>query len=154
MANGLQPGVSTVIINDAGRKLVTEAEGLRLDAYRCPAGIWTIGYGHTGDVKEGDRITLHQAEVILEFDLKRFEEGVTKLAPGANANQFSALVSLAFSIGLEAFKGSTLLKEFKAGRVNNVAEQFTRWVFSKGKVLPGLVKRCAAGRALFLEQVN
>lgn len=143
-----------MIINDAGRQLIVDAEGLSLTAYRCPAGVWTIGYGHTGDVKEHDRITVHQAEVIFEFDLKRFEEGVTELAPGANANQFSALVSLAFSIGLRALEASTLLKEFKAGRLNSAAEQFSRWVYGNGRVLPGLVKRRAAERALFLEQVN
>ena len=140
-----------MIINDAGRQIIMDAETLQLEAYRCPAGVWTVGYGHTGDVQPGDRVTEHQAEVILEFDLKRFEEGVTKLAPRVNANQFSALVSLAFNIGLGALAKSTLLKEANAGRVLNAANEFGKWVHGGGKVLPGLVKRRAAERALFLQ---
>ena len=140
-----------MIVGDAGRQLIQEAEGLRLVAYRCPAGVWTIGYGHTGDVHEGDRVTRHQAEVILEYDLTKFEQAVTRLAPKATANQFSACVSLAFNIGIEAFSKSTLLKELNAGRIQNAAEQFAFWRLAAGQVQPGLVKRRAAERALFLQ---
>jgi len=137
--------------NLAGRKIVMDAEGLRLKAYLCPAGKLTIGYGHTGDVEAHHVITQHQAEAILEVDLDRFELGVSKLAPGANTNQFSAMVSLAYNIGLKAFEGSAFLREFKAGHLSAAAEQFSRWVRGGGKVLPGLVKRRAAERALFLQ---
>lgn len=140
-----------MIINDRGRQIIEEAEGLRLEAYRCPAGVLTIGYGHTGDVREGDRITKHQAEVILEFDLTKYEQAVTKLARGATGPQFSAMVSLAFNIGISALEKSTLLKEFNAGRPLNAAAEFGRWIYAGGKVMPGLVKRRAAERALFLE---
>jgi lysozyme len=140
-----------VIINDAGRKIIMDAEGVRLKAYKCPAGVWTIGYGHTGDVKDGDSITMHWAETILEYDLQRFEEGVGKLAPGASANEFSAMVSLAFNIGLSAFEKSTVLKEFRAGRKLNAANAFEAWVRGGGRVLPGLVRRRAAEKKLFLE---
>ena len=145
-----------MIVNDAARRLIMEAEGLRLEAYLCPAGVPTIGYGHTGDVRIGDRITEHQAEVIFEYDLFRYERGVTKLAPKLNANQFSALVSFAFNCGLEALAKSTLLKEANAGRILNAANEFGKWVHAttpKGEkvVLPGLVKRRAAERALFLQ---
>lgn len=138
------------VINDAGRAIVTAHEGLRLDAYLCPAGVWTIGYGHTGDVKEGDQITEHQAEAILEVDLHRFEQAVERLAPRANANQFSALVSFAFNVGVAAFEKSTLLRLFNLGQHVAAAAQFDVWVKAKGKVLPGLVKRRAAEKALFL----
>jgi len=128
-----------------------DAEGLRLEAYRCPAGKWTIGYGHTGDVQQHHRITRHQAEEIFEYDLSRFEEGVAKLAPKATGPQLSACVSLAYNIGLSRFEKSTLLKELNAGRVANAAAEFMKWTHAAGKVMPGLVKRRAAERALFLE---
>lgn len=137
-------------INDAGRAIIKDNEGLRLDAYLCPSGVPTIGYGHTGDVKLGDRITEHQADVILELDLERFEEGVAEVAPSANQNQFSAMVSFAFNVGLKAFVGSALLRAFLAGQLSAAASQFDRWVHGGRKVLPGLVKRRAAEKALFL----
>jgi len=140
-----------VIINDRGRAIVKEAEGLSLSAYRCPAGVLTIGYGHTEGVRERDRITLHQAEVLLEYDLSEAEAAVTKLAPKATGPQFSACVSLAFNIGIGRFEKSTLLKELNAGRIQNAAAEFMKWTHAAGKVMPGLVKRRAAERALFLE---
>ncbi len=140
-----------MITNDAGRQIIVDAEGMRLAAYKCPAGVWTIGVGHTGDVKEGDTITRHQAEVILEFDLTRFEQAVTRLAPKANGNQFSAMVSLAFNIGIGAFEKSGLLKAHLAGQHRNAAIEFARWVHGGGKVLPGLVKRRAAEAVLYLQ---
>jgi lysozyme len=143
-----------MIVNDAGRQIIMDAESLRLDAYLCPAGTPTIGYGHTGDVKLGQKITRHQAEVILEHDLEQFEAGVAKLAPKANANQFSALVSFAFNVGLKALEKSTLLKEFNAGRLLNAANEFGKWTHGGGRELPGLVKRRAAERALFLTGVS
>jgi len=143
-----------MIINDKGRSIIMEFEGCSLSAYKCPAGVWTIGYGHTGDVKPEHKITHHQAEEILEYDLQCFEEAVSRLAPGASGNQFSAMVSLCFNIGVKAFENSTLLKEFKAGRFKSAAAQFERWNKGGGKVLPGLVKRRAAEKALFLEPMS
>lgn len=135
-----------VKINAEGLALIKRFEGCRLKAYRCPAGMWTIGYGHTGDVEPGTSITQHQAEVLLGYDLERFEAAV----PDASPNQFSAMVSLAFNIGTAAFGASTLLKRFKEGKIQAAADQFPRWNKAGGKVLPGLVKRRAAERALFL----
>lgn len=143
-----------MIINDAGRKVVMDAEQCRLEAYLCPAGRWTIGWGHTGDVKKGDRVTHHQAEAILEFDLDRFERAVSQLAPSANANQFSAMVSLAFNIGIEAFRRSSLLKWFNAGFPLKAATEFAKWCHAGNKVLPGLVKRRKAEADLFCSAVN
>lgn len=143
-----------MIINDAGRKIVMDFELCKLNAYLCPAGIPTIGYGHTGDVKLGDKITQHQADAILEVDLQKFEMAVDRLAKNPNANQFSAMVSLAFNIGVEAFTKSTLLKKFNAGAPLSAANEFDKWVHAKGKVLPGLVRRRAAEKALFLTAVS
>jgi lysozyme len=139
-----------MIINDAGRKIIETYEGCKLEAYRCPAGIWTIGFGHTGDVLPGMKVTQHQADTVLEYDLERFESAVGKLCPQANANQFSALVCFAFNVGVDALKSSTLLRKFLAGDVSGAAEEFLKWTHAAGKELPGLVKRRAAERALFL----
>lgn len=139
------------IISEAGKQIVMKSEGCRLEAYLCPAGKWTIGYGHTGDVKRGDRITQHQAESILAVDLQKTEMAVEQMAPGANANQFSAMVSLAFNIGIGAFEKSTLLKHFLAGRNHAAALEFSKWTKANGKQLPGLVRRRAEEAALFLE---
>jgi lysozyme len=144
-----------VKLNPAGFDLIKQFEGLRLEAYRCPAGVWTIGYGHTGDVREGMKITEHQADPILDVDLDIFERGVkSMLTVPLNENQFSALVSLAFNIGLGAFRDSTLLKRVNAGLPNAAAKEFSRWVHAKGKVLPGLVSRREAEAKLFLKPVN
>lgn len=140
-----------MITNDAGRQIVMTYEGLRLKAYKCPAGVWTIGYGHTGDVKPGTVITKHQAEEILEYDLGRFEDAVARLCPKANGNQFSACVAFTFNVGIKAFENSTLLKKFLAGAPLAAADEFKRWTHAGGKELPGLVKRRAAERALFLQ---
>lgn len=138
--------------NEAGRALIKRFEGLRLDAYLCPAGVWTIGYGHTGDVRSGDRITEHQADAILDVDLDRFERAVGELTDGLelNENQFSALVSFAFNLGEAALTRSTLLRHLRAGDLERAADEFRKWVYAGGQVLPGLVKRRAAERELFL----
>ncbi len=143
-----------MIVNDQGRNIIMLFEGCRLEAYKCPAGITTIGYGHTGDVEMGNRITQHQAEAILEFDLHRFEQGVSDLAPKANPNQFSAMVCLAFNVGLSAFKKSRLLARHLEGNHRVAALEFGKWIHGGGKILPGLVKRRAAEAALYLEGVS
>lgn len=144
--------------NRAGVALIKESESLRLDAYRCPAGVWTIGYGHTGDVKPGHRISEHQADAILGLDLDRFERGVTELTAGVelNENQFSALVSFAFNVGLDALRRSHLLRYIKDGGAGKraTADEFLVWVYAKGKILPGLVERRRAERELFVKPVS
>jgi lysozyme len=140
-------------MNDRGLKLIMEHEGCRLEAYRCPAGVLTIGYGHTGDVREGQRITQHQAEAILSVDLDFYERRVSELVPAANENQFAACVSLAFNVGVKAFESSTLLRLFKQGKTLAAAGEFAKWTHVNGKVLPGLVKRRAAEAELFQTKV-
>lgn len=141
-------------INARGLDIIKSFEGLRLKAYLCPAGIWTIGWGHTGDVKRGDVITEHQAEALLDVDLDIFERGVQDLCPKVTPNQFSALVSFAFNVGTPALASSTLRGLVNAGQHEKAALQFARW--SKARVkgvltpLPGLVLRRAAEAALYL----
>ena len=134
--------------NEAGLSLIKSFEGLRLKAYKCPAGVWTIGYGHTGkDVKPGMTITREEAEALLKKDIELFEIGVEKVIDEnitLTSNQFSALVSFSFNVGLENFKKSTLLKLINKGNQNEleaIHSQFKRWVWAGSQILPGLVKR-------------
>lgn len=137
--------------SDAGITLVKSSEGLKLVAYKCPAGIWTNGYGHTGpDVTPGMVITQAQADALLARDLERFETGVARLVKvPLNQNQFDALVCFSFNLGLGALQGSTLLRLLNAGDYAGAAAQFPRWNKAGGKELPGLTRRRAAEQSLF-----
>ena len=125
-----------------GIELIKAHEGLRLNAYLCPAGVPTIGYGHTYNVKMGDRITEEQAERLLIGDLILAETEVNRYGFDLTQNQFDALVSFVYNIGAGNFRSSTLLKRLKANPNDpDIAKQFSRWVYGGGKVLPGLVRR-------------
>jgi lysozyme len=136
----------------SNKEIIKYYEGLRLEAYLCPAGVWTIGYGHTGsDVWPGLVITKEWAEWLLDEDLKKFEAYVSGYVKvDLTQDQFDALVSFTYNVGAEAFKNSTMLKKLNAGDYEGAAKEFPRWNKSKGKVLPGLVKRAEAQRKLFL----
>lgn len=137
-------------INAAGLQLIKDSEGLRLESYRDPVGIWTVGYGSTGPhVKPRMTITPAAAEDLLLQDLRRFERCVAELCPDATDNQFAAMVSLAFNIGCDAFRRSTLAKMHAQGRHKLAQAQFARWIFAGGRKLPGLVKRRAREAALY-----
>ena len=143
------------MINAAGLDIIRRYESCRLQAYLCPAGVWTIGWGHTGDhVHEGLVITRHQADEVLMSDVDRFDSGVADLAPNANENQHSAMVSFAFNCGLAALARSTLLKRFHEGKFHAAAAEFGQWRYARGAVLPGLEKRRAEEAALFLAPVK
>ena len=125
-----------------GIEFIKAHEGLRLDAYLCPAGVPTIGYGHTHGVKMGDRITEEQAEKFLIDDLIVAETEVNRYGFDLTQNQFDALVSFVFNVGVGNFRSSTLLKRLKANPNDpDIANQFKKWVYVNGKVLPGLVRR-------------
>lgn len=142
---------------DSGKKLIKEFEGFRATAYLCPAGVWTVGYGTTRiggkPVKDGTKITTEEAETFLEQDLKRFEDGVNRLVQvEITQNQFDALVSFVYNLGIGSLQKSTLLKKLNAGLFAEAAEQFLKWDKSDGKSLPGLARRRKAERDLFLRQ--
>ena len=128
--------------------LVKEFEGLYLTAYICPAGVLTIGYGHTGsDVYTGMKITAAQATTYLTHDLQKFANCVNSYVKvNLNPNQRGSLTSFSFNLGCGALQGSTLLKRINAGENPNTvaSEEMPRWVNGGGKVLPGLVRRRAA----------
>ena len=144
-------------INPAGLEIIKLYEGLRLQAYLCPANVLTIGYGHTGtDVKPKMHITAQEAERLLQTDLTEFEEGVTSMLGGAktNENQFSAMVSLAYNIGLTSFKASSVIRHHRQGSTGTAASSFKLWNKGGGKVLSGLTKRRAAEAALYLTPIK
>lgn len=146
-------------INDKGLAIIKRFEGLRLDAYRCPAGILTVGYGHTGsDVREGMIITPGEADRLLAADVARFERGVEALASPCNANEFSALVSFAFNLGLQTLQKSTLLRKHKAGDKQAAAQQFASWNKARvhGQLVPlaGLTARREAEKMLYLGELG
>ena len=125
-----------------GIALIKEFEGLRLKAYKCPGGVWTIGYGHTAGVKSGMVITEAQAEEYLKADLIAFERYLNGLGLALNQNQFDALVSFIYNVGTGNFSNSTLLRKVRANpQDNSIMDEFLRWVYSKGRVLPGLQRR-------------
>lgn len=139
--------------NAGALAIICESEGLRLKAYKCPAGVWTIGYGHTGpDVYPGLVITASQALDLLTDDLAKTEKGVADALGSSTAtvNQFSAMVSLAYNIGVRAFEKSSVLRNHKKGNKQLAAASFLLWVKAKGRVLPGLTKRRMKERGLYL----
>ena len=144
-------------VNDAGLDLVRTFEGLRTEAYRCPAGVWTIGYGHTGDVQPGQSITAKQAEKILRDDLAACGEQVEDLigVPLSDC-QYAALVSFVFNAGAGALRSSTLRRRLNAGDYDCVPSELAKWVKATDpntgrKVsLAGLVRRRAAEGELWL----
>lgn len=139
-------------ISRKGVEFIKRWEGCRTDAYKCPAGVWTIGYGHTKTARTGMMISLEQADKLLLEDLKIFEEAVRRLVTvPLNQNQFDALVSFVFNAGITAFTNSTLLKLLNAGNYIGASGQFSRWVYAGKKVLPGLVSRREAEYQLFIE---
>lgn len=139
--------------NHNGLTIIKEFEGLRLEAYLCPAGVPTIGYGSTLGVTLGQKITPQQAEALLIKDLERFEEAVSDfVGVPLNDNQFSALVSFTFNVGAGAFRSSTLLNLLNQKHYQGAADQFLRWNRAAGRELAGLTRRREAERALFLKR--
>lgn len=137
-------------INGDGIDLIKEFEGLHITPYLCPAKIWTIGYGHTRTVCEGQKISSAEAERLLEEDLRLYERAVSRLVtvPLSN-NQFSALVCFAYNVGVRNFESSTLLRLLNRGWYEQVPAQLARWNRAGGEVFGGLARRRAAESRLW-----
>ena len=133
---------------------VAQFEGCRLTAYRCPAGVWTIGYGHTKDVHEGDQIDKATALELLTEDLV---EHASQAAPLVTADidesQFVALLDFVFNVGVGNFRRSSVLKNLNKGATLAAANAFLLWNKAGGKTLPGLTRRRRAEQRLFLRKV-
>jgi lysozyme len=137
-------------ISQEGVDLIKHFEGCELEAYLCPANVWTIGYGHTFNVKEGDVIDQEAAEALLIEDLEEFEGYVISMVEAElEQHQFDALVSWTFNLGPANLKESTMLNRINYGPLSDVPFQLQRWNRAGGKVLDGLVKRRAAEAALW-----
>jgi lysozyme len=135
----------------AGFALTRRFEGLRLAAYKDGAGVWTIGYGHTGpDVVAGLTIGEPEAETLLRADLQRAIACVNEhVKAPLTQGQFDAMVDFTFNLGVGAFEGSTLLRLVNRGEFALALRQFGLWVHAGGEVEPGLVQRRAAEALMF-----
>ena len=137
-------------IGQKGIELIKHFEGCELEAYKCPAGVWTIGYGHIKGVSEGMSITQAQAEQMLLDELKEYENYINELVVvDLSQNQFDALVSWVYNLGPANLKSSTLLKVLNSGDYAGVPDQIERWNKAGGKVLEGLIRRRQAESSLF-----
>lgn len=145
-----------MLINQAGRNLIKTFEGCRLEAYRDSVGVWTIGYGHTSmagppGVARGMKISQGEADALFDADVGKFAAQVEKLIKTPlNDFQFSAIVSLAYNIGLGNLRNSSALRAINTGRLDLVPGRIQLWTKAGGRTLAGLVKRRAAEAALFV----
>lgn len=141
--------------NEAGVGLIKNYEGLHLAPYLCHAKVWTIGYGHTRTVRSGMTITPDQADQLLDDDLRLVERAVQRLVTvKLNDNQFAALVSFTFNVGIANFERSTLLALLNRGWYEQVPAQLMRWNRVSGEIMGGLSRRRAAEGRLWNMPIN
>ena len=143
-------------VNKAGKDLIKRFEGCKLKAYKCPAGLWTISWGLTFSpdgtkVKEGDVITQQQAEDYFNAIVDDFAKKVDALIKSnVSENNFSAIVSFAYNVGMGNFQRSTLLRKVNANpKDKTIPAEFRKWVRANGEVLKGLVRRREAEAKLY-----
>lgn len=147
-------------ISQNGLNLIEHFEGLRLASYQDSVGVWTIGYGTTcypsgQPVRKGETCTVEQANSFIAHDVAKFAAGVTNLVKvPVNQNQFDALVSFSYNLGLGALGGSTLLKKLNAKDYVGASNEFTKWNKAGGKVLDGLTLRRQSEHNLFIQKVS
>ncbi len=158
-----------MMISEAGIQLIKSFEGCHNSPYKCPAVLWTIGYGRVlypdqARLKTEERAkyllrsehnrlwNADEIDALLEADLQRFSDGVLRLCPAAADNQchLDAITSLAFNIGLGNLQSSTLRMKYNRGDYEGAADEFLKWRKANGKILRGLERRREAERALFL----
>lgn len=134
-----------------GVLLTQRFEQCRLKAYKDGGGVWTIGWGHTGnDVEEGLQITQEHADEIFIRDVRVVEDAVNELVTiELNQNEFDALVDFVFNVGINAFSESTILRLINAEDLEAASAQFDRWVYDNGNKVAGLVRRRNADEKLF-----
>lgn len=142
--------------SENGKNLIRNFEGLRLNAYKCPSGRLTIGYGHTAHVNENDKISQEKAEELLKNDIEICEKALSKYCKVIlTQNQYDACIDFIFNLGVGNFAKSTLLKLLNNKKFNEAANQFERWVFDINmRPLEGLKRRRKAEKELFLKKIN
>lgn len=137
-------------ISDEALALIKRWEGLRLQAYECEAGVWTIGYGHTKTARPGQVISQTKAERLLMEDLAEFERAISEMVRvPLTDGQFGALVSWAFNVGTEAARRSTLIRRLNRLEYDAVPAELMRWNKVDRRVVPGLTNRRAAEAGLW-----
>jgi lysozyme len=146
-------------LNEKGTVLLHHFEGLKLKAYKCPADVWTIGFGNTfyedgSKVKQGDAVTKERASELFDSVAFSFANQITgSIKAKLNENQFSSLVSFAYNVGVTNFKKSTLLKKINIDKNDpTIFAEFLRWDKAAGKVLAGLKLRREAEAKLYFEK--
>jgi lysozyme len=154
-------------VSEAGIQLIKSFEGCHNSPYKCPATLWTIGYGHVlypdqSRLKTPERAAYilkpehnrvwdaDEIDALLEADLQRFSDGVLRLCPAAVDRQLDALVSFSYNCGLGSLQSSSLRMKYNRGDYDGAADEFLKWNKAGGKILAGLTRRRAAERALFL----
>jgi lysozyme len=141
---------SSMNISKEGLSLIKKFEGCELEAYKCAAGVLTIGYGSTKGVKEGDTITQEEADKLLLHEMNEYEGYINDaVTVDLKQNQFDALVSWVFNLGPANLKASTMLKVLNNKEYDDVPAQIKRWNKAGGKVLQGLIRRREAEALLF-----
>ena len=137
-------------ISQEGLSLIKKFEGCELEAYKCAADVWTIGYGSTKGVKEGDTVSQEEADKLLLHEMEEYEGYISDMVyVDLEQNQFDAMVSWVFNLGPANLKTSTLLKVLNAKDYEGVPAQIKRWNKAGGKVLQGLIRRREAESLLF-----
>lgn len=137
-------------ISEEGKNLIKKFEGCELDAYKCAAGVWTIGYGHIKTAVEGMKIDQATANELFDEEIAEYENYVnTAVNVPLSQNQFDALVSWVFNLGNGNLNASTMLKVINSGDHAGVPAQIKRWNKAGGKVLDGLIRRREAEALLY-----
>jgi lysozyme len=137
-------------ISEEGLSLIKRFEGCRLESYKCSGGVWTIGYGHTENVNEGDTITQEKADKLLKSDIESFEVYVNySVMVELDQGQFDALVAWTFNLGPGNLRESTMLKKLNKADYTSVPNEMKRWNKAGGKTLDGLIRRRNAEALLF-----
>lgn len=136
--------------SEEGKALIKKFEGCELEAYQCSANVWTIGYGHTAGVNEGDVCTQEDADRMLAEDLEEFEGYVREAVDvPLEQNEFDALIAWTYNLGPGSLQSSTMLKRINESNFDEVPNEMRRWNKSGGQVLDGLVRRREAEALLF-----
>lgn len=132
-------------------ELIKHFEGLKLKAYKCPANVWTIGWGHTQGAHPGQIISLQEAEALLLRDLAPMADYLCQWRPAnATQNQFDAMLSFLFNLGITQFNQSSAASAWRRSKFEEVPNLMMRWIRGGGKILPGLVRRRKVEGHLFV----
>ena len=146
----MELGENKLQISQEGLALIKKFEGCELEAYKCPAGVWTIGYGHTKDVKEGDKINKDEADYLLQEEMIEYESYIDDMVEvDLNQSQYDSLCAWVYNLGPSNLGSSTMLKVLNEGKYAEVPQQIKRWNKANGEVLTGLIRRREAEALLF-----